>query len=521
MVYAKWRASMGYNVFSAIEVGSSELSMKIYEISKEKGIKELEYIRKTVELGAETYVNNKISHDKIKTICKILIEFKRKMKEYGIHSYKAFATSAIREATNSITVLDRIKVTTGIDVKILSNSEKRFLYYKAIAMHDKEFNDIIDEGTAIVDVGAGSIQISLYDKGMLLSTQNIKLGFLRIEKIIGEIDYRSKKHIKLVEEYINNDLNTYKKLFLDKEKVKNIIAVGDNIDDFSNLCLYNKKTDYLTKEAYDNIFLDLININDNVLKKKNKYHENISEFIVPTALIYKKIFSITNANKVWFPKVAINDGIVVDYAENHRIIKKKHDFDADIIYAARKLGQRYKCNIKHAQNVENSALCLYDRLKKIHGLGQRERLYTQIATILHNCGTYINMNEVPINSYNIVMSTELIGLSHMERSLVANMVKYMSYDLPDYDVFASVFDKQTYIVMSKIIAILRLANAMDKSHRQKCKKIDIILEDNNMIVNIDTIADITLEKKAFLHETDFFMELYGVKPKLKQKHKNN
>jgi len=517
---------MGYSIFSAIEVGSSELSMKIYEISKEKGIKELEYIRKTVELGAETYVNNKISHDNIKTICKILIEFKRKMKEYGIRNYKAFATSAIREATNSITVLDRIKVTTGIDVKILSNSEKRFLYYKAIAMRDKEFNDIINEGTAIVDVGAGSIQISLYDKGLLVSTQNIKLGFLRIEKIIGEIDYKSKKHNKLIEEYINNDLNTYKKLFLDKENIKNIIAVGDNIEDFSNITLHDKKNNYLTKDSYENIFEDLINIRENILEKKQKHYDNISEFIIPTAMIYRKIFSITNASKMWFPKVQINDGIAVDFAENHNYIKKSHDFNADIIYAARKLGQRYKSNSKHTVNVENIALCLYDRLKKIHGLGQRERLYTQIATILHNCGTFINMNEVPINSYNIVMSTEVIGLSHMERSLVANMIKYMSYELPDYDIFASIFDKETYIIMSKIVAILRLANAMDKSHRQKCKKIDadkidINLEENTMIINIDTIADITLEKKAFLHEADFFMEVYGIKPKLKQKHKNN
>ena len=45
--------------------------------------------------------------------------------------------------------------------------------YKAIAVKETEFSKIIQKGTAIVDVSFGSVQISLFDKDALVSTQNM------------------------------------------------------------------------------------------------------------------------------------------------------------------------------------------------------------------------------------------------------------------------------------------------------------------------------------------------------------
>lgn len=89
------------------------------------------------------------------------------MKDYCIDDYRAFATSALREAKNAIRVLDRIKVRTGIDVEILSNSEQRFIIYKALAAGSDKFNRIIEKSTALVDVGAGSTQVSLLTTELL------------------------------------------------------------------------------------------------------------------------------------------------------------------------------------------------------------------------------------------------------------------------------------------------------------------------------------------------------------------
>lgn len=83
------------------------------------------------------------------------------MKMYRVKDYRAYATTAMREAKNSRIILDQIRVRTGLEVHIISNSEQRFISYKAVASKGGEFNQIIQKGTAIVDVGFGSAQISL------------------------------------------------------------------------------------------------------------------------------------------------------------------------------------------------------------------------------------------------------------------------------------------------------------------------------------------------------------------------
>ena len=105
---------MAYSTFAAIDVGSNELTMKIYQVSKKDGIQELDCVRHTIELGSESYRYGKISHQTIHEVCLILNDFQRKMKEYKVTDYTAYATSAIREASNNILLLDQIKLETGI-----------------------------------------------------------------------------------------------------------------------------------------------------------------------------------------------------------------------------------------------------------------------------------------------------------------------------------------------------------------------------------------------------------------------
>ena len=104
--------------------------------------------------------------------------------EYRIKDYMIIATSALREADNNLIVLDQVKQRTGFQIKILSNSEQRYLCYKAIALQPNSFHKLIQKGTLLVDVGGGSIQLSLFDKNNLITTHNILLGSLRIQEFL-------------------------------------------------------------------------------------------------------------------------------------------------------------------------------------------------------------------------------------------------------------------------------------------------------------------------------------------------
>ena len=123
---------MTYKTFAAIDVGSYELAMKVYEISAKNGIKEIDHIRHRIELGTDSYFMGKLNYDRVDELCRMLNEFTAIMKSYKVDAYKAYGTSAIRESQNQYILLDQIETRTGIRIEVLSNSEQRFLNYKAI-----------------------------------------------------------------------------------------------------------------------------------------------------------------------------------------------------------------------------------------------------------------------------------------------------------------------------------------------------------------------------------------------------
>ena len=116
------------------------------------------------------------------------------------------------------------------------------------------------------------------------------------------------------------------------------------------------------------------------------------------------------------------------------------------------------------------------------------------------------------------MATEIIGLSHREREILANVVKYNHKEFEYYEKMGqfSALDSDSYLVIAKLTAILRLANGLDRSHKQKFKNVKTSLKAEELIFTVDTNEDITLEKGLFDARAAFFQEVYNVRPVIKQ-----
>ena len=111
-----------------------------------------------------------------------------------------------------------------------------------------------------------------------------------------------------------------------------------------------------------------------------------------------------------------------------------HDFEQDILDCARDINRRYHSSEHRTREREMIALTIFDSMKEIHGLSKRDRLLLQLAAILGDCGRFISLAGVGENSYNIIIATEIIGLSHVEREIVANIVKYATEKFDYYHI---------------------------------------------------------------------------------------
>ena len=167
---------MAVHLFGAIDVGSYVYELKIFELSRKGGIRQIDNIRHMMDLGTDTYHTGKISRSRLAELKRTLAESAATMKNYGVEAYKAYGTSAFREIRTDLITKDYIERRTGLKLALLSNSEQRFLDYKSIASQTASFEEVIKKGTAIVDIGGSSLQISMFDKDKLITTQNVRIG---------------------------------------------------------------------------------------------------------------------------------------------------------------------------------------------------------------------------------------------------------------------------------------------------------------------------------------------------------
>ena len=511
---------MAITTFAAIDVGSYDLEMKIFEISGKGGMKQVDDIRYRLDLGSDTYAEGKVSNSAVNELCGILKEFQNIMKAYKVNDYKAYGTSAVRETKNTKILLDQIRQRTGIRIDVLSNSEQRFMDYKSIASKTEDFNKMMEKGTAIVDIGGGSIQLSLFEKGNLTTTQNMRLGVLRLQERMNHLNAASSKMEGLIDEIATAQLSVFKKMYLKDCKIENIIVV----DDYLSVILQDPA---VTKDSPGVIgaqtYMDFLeSVQSRTLSEiagtLNIPRENAMLLFISAVLI-KRIVKMMDASLLWAPGVTLCDGIAYEYAERHKICKVEHDFETDILSSAENISKRYMGSKKRAETLERIALTIFDSMKRIHGLQKRERLLLQLAARLHDCGKYISMVNLGQCSYHIIMSTEIIGLSHMEREIVANVVKYNHLEFDYYDLMGrdSAFNSRDYLTIAKLTAILRVANGLDRSHKQKFKNVKTVLKDEKLIITVDASQDITLEKGLLARRAHFFEEVFSVQPVIRQR----
>ena len=279
-------------------------------------------------------------------------------------------------------------------------------------------------------------------------------------------------------------------------------AKGDNLIKTEKFVKYLVK---LSKNAKEDIIDELNLTNDK------------SNLIIPSIILFKALATKLTAKEVWIPGVNVNDGIAFDYADRNKLLKGFHNFDEDVITAALAMSEHYNSYSTHIEALTKLTVQVFDAIKRTHGLGSRQRLLLQVATILHDCGKFVSLSNSAESAYNIIMSSEIIGLTHLERQIVALTVLFNSIPLCDYGELDVDITKEDYLTAVKLSAILRLSNALDQSHKQKFKNIKISLREKKMIISVESFEDISLEQTLFASKTSYFENVFSIKPVLREK----
>lgn len=507
---------MGVTCFAAIYVGSYEVSLKVFEISGKKNIRTIDFIRRRVELGKDAFHGQPIGYELVDELCDVLLDYRHMMDGYRVDDYEAYAGPVFRTISNCLFILDQIERRTGIQLKVVSNSEHRFFSYKCVTSKP-EFDRMTKESAAVVNVGGGELQITLFVHGKVRTTQHLVIGTMRLAQLFSDRNQRSDNIKQQMKELIDKEMEVFKAQYYQNRTIKYLILTGD----------YSLEVIRRMDKNLDNTTVDADKFSGYLKRLEKKKSAQIAEalnlsndsdiLISPSLILYRRIVETLAADAIWVPGVDISDGIVYDYALRHRYVKPIHDFDQDILSAAHSLSKRYMSYSPHIDALVEMSSLIYDAMKKVHGMGRRERLLLQTAAILHDCGKYVSFANAPQCAYDIILSSEIMGLSHRDRVIVASIVKYNTYPLEIYEEVSDVLDREGYLIVAKCASILRVANAMDRSHKQKFKNVRASLKGKQLIISIETADGMLLEKTMFDAKAVMFEGVFSIQPVIREK----
>ncbi len=503
--------------YGSIYVGTFEIGMKIYEIGRGGSFRNIDTMKKNTSVFHDIYRRHELSPETVEMIIETLADMQETMKLYKAE-YKVYGSYSLESAKNILFVLDQIRMRLGIDVKLMSNSEQRFTTYQVFANTRAEsFAALTKKSAIMVDVGGYSMQLTLFVDGRIVTTQHILLGAADIReyarRLSGNSDYREQ-----IFEMLQKELEAFSNMYLSGISPENLIILNDNASEAVTKYIgpvangSYRTTDYvkgLTKLLDENHYATGSNLAPDPGR---------DQFYLPILFLLNAISRILPSKYVCFPGLDVNDGFVFNMAVRDRLIKPTHDFEEDVISAARFIARRYGSYEPHLNVLDALGTDIIDTMKKSSGLTARDRLIYRVAAILHDCGKYVSLSNSGENSYRIIVSSEILGLTHKEREMAAFVALFNRKDVLPYENLANEFTEEEYVRIVKILAVLRVTNALDRSHKQKFKKVRMSIKDSRLIISISSEDSISLEKSLFENKADFFERTFSIRPVIHEVH---
>ena len=495
--------------FAAIDVGSNAMRLRIVEVDGvARSPKEVLSLRAPVRLGREVFVTGRLSSAALGDACRALRTFREALDGAGVVAYRATATSAVREAANSATLIERARREASIDLEVIEGIEEARLIQLAVTRATP-----LSGPALLVDVGGGSTELTVVDAGRTTFSVSLPLGTVRLlETYLAGATTLGKKAYRLMCEGIDRTLGEAIP-HVRKLGVMSLIGTGGNIDTLAELCPASGVTEprHADVAAMKDLLLRLSAMTPAARERSFGLRPDRADTIVPAAAIFARLADALGATAIMAPGVGVKDGILAELADRHFRVWDTAGQEAGVLDACRRVGQRYAWDEAHAEKVAFLSGRLFDDLTSLHQMALRDRMLLVAAALLHDVGDFVRYDAHHKHSYYLIQNADIIGLTPPERAIVANVARYHRKSVPDtsHANFREL-DKDARAKVRGLAAILRIADALDREHRGKVKDVRATLAKGRVLLRVDGHEERELEEWTVAAKAALFQDVFAL-----------
>jgi exopolyphosphatase/guanosine-5'-triphosphate,3'-diphosphate pyrophosphatase len=491
---------------AAIDVGSNAIRLAIANVNADGGYQVAYSVREPVRLGQDVFTKGIISAHTIEKMLETFTSFKKKLAEHNVTRVKAVGTSAVREAMNRDVVLKAVNKTAGIELSIIGGEEEARLIHLAV----KTTVNLKSKVALLVDIGGGSVEVVLADDSNVLCTESYSMGGVRLLKILDEKAGGEERFNQLVTEYVDATQRRLEQE-LKNQKIDLCVGTGGSIESIGELRkeLFDKNSNQkVTAEELKALVKKLRGSSFEERIQNWRLRPDRADVIVPAAIVLQKIVQQAGVDEVVIPGIGLKDGVLLELIAELRD-QEKHLYREQVIESARRLGKKYAFDEKHASTVAKLALQIFDQTKAFHELDAEARLILEVAAVLHDLGHYVNVSNHHKHTFYLIQASPLIGLTQLQMDIVANVARYHRKSAPkmQHKPYEELAPKHR-LTISKLAAILRLADALDHEHASTVESVEVEYKRPRFMFRLKGKGDLLLEKWALVNKRDLFESVF-------------
>lgn len=505
---------------AAIDLGTNSFHAVLVDIYPDGSFRTIDKLKEMVILAEKGMVNH-LSEGAMARGLEALKHIKFLCDNQGVETILAYATSAIREATNGGEFIQQAFDEIGIRVRAISGKMEA----EMIGIAVRHSIALTEQMVLMADIGGGSVEFIVGNKDEFVYVSSIKLGVARMAALFVNNDPITSEEIEALEAHYRKELSELAEV-LKKHSVKTLIGSSGTMENIAAM-IEGKKSDApilslneyeLSRKEFKSFYKKFIQLNSEQRAQEKMLDEKRINIINPGMVLVKFLLEEFKIKKVKISEEALRDGMILKFINSEK--EKPHlqlvaDFPEPRKRSIYELLRKCNWAEEHSTHVAALALQIFDVLKEELKLSDSDREIFQYAALMHDIGYYISFRKHHKHSLYLIRNSDLRGFKEDEINLMANVARYHRRSPPKKSHLSyAVLGKDLRQRIKKLSAILRVADGLDRSHFQNVRSIEIINKKKKFSISINTESDPELEIWGAMRKSELFEEVTGKKLKI-------
>jgi len=483
---------------AAIDIGTNSIHMIVVKVRPDLSFEIIDREKEMVRLGAGGLDGRSLTTMAMTAALQALTKFSRLAASHKVDEILATATSATREADNGGDFIAEIERQTGIRVRVISGTEEARLIHLAAGYGV----DIGGTPAVVIDIGGGSVEVTLGTATHLTQAQSFKLGVIRLTERFVRSDPLSSHDERRLVKHINKTAGAY----LDeiaKRGFERVIGTSGTILSLGALALSEDagvapeelRNQRVPAKTIRRIRKRLTAVDLDARLHTPGLDPRRADIAVAGSVLLDAILKRIGAKDLTLCDLALREGLILDYIHrNTARIKKVENYPDVRRRSIIELGERCGYWPEHGRQVAQIALSIFDQTRAVHKLGDREREWLEYGALLHDVGVHISYERHHRHSYYLIKNGDLRGFAPEEIEVIALLARYHRQATPkkSHEGYSGLKGSMRRTVRT-LSAMIRLAEGLDRSHSQALVGVDVFPRGDDYLVRLRTSGDAELE----------------------------